>query len=65
MANGWTHPDPITATKEVIAPLVAGLLGMIVVPAALFKLAHMLFPSADWDGKFICESIKLISPGWS
>ena len=55
MANGWTHPDPITATKEVIAPLVAGLLGMIVVPAASFKLAHMLFPSADWDGKFICK----------
>lgn len=58
MENGWTHPDPITATKEVIAPLVAGLLGMIVVPATLFKLADILFPSADLDGKFICKLIS-------
>jgi len=53
MENGWTHLDPVPATKEVIAPLVAGLLGMITVPGALFKLAHILFPSADFDGKFI------------
>ncbi|KAF8629103.1 hypothetical protein AX15_003588 [Amanita polypyramis BW_CC] len=53
MENGWTHPDPVTATKEVIAPLVAGLLGMIVVPVALFKLAYTLFPRAEVDGKFI------------
>ncbi|KAG1811581.1 hypothetical protein EV424DRAFT_1570387 [Suillus variegatus] len=32
--NGWTHPDPKQATKEVIIPLVAGLLGMLVLPAA-------------------------------
>lgn len=32
--NGWTHPDPKQATKEVIMPLVAGLLGMLVLPAA-------------------------------
>ncbi|OCH96342.1 hypothetical protein OBBRIDRAFT_816012 [Obba rivulosa] len=32
--NGWTHPDPIRATKEVIAPVAVGLLGMVVLPAA-------------------------------
>ncbi|OAX41033.1 hypothetical protein K503DRAFT_713394 [Rhizopogon vinicolor AM-OR11-026] len=32
--NGWIHPDPKQATKEVIIPLVTGLLGMLVLPAA-------------------------------
>lgn len=30
--NGWTNPDPIKATKEVIGPLTVGLLGMILLP---------------------------------
>ncbi|EKM50520.1 uncharacterized protein PHACADRAFT_263859 [Phanerochaete carnosa HHB-10118-sp] len=33
--NGWTHPDPVKATKEVIAPLTVGLLGMILLPPAV------------------------------
>lgn len=33
--NGWTHPDPKQATKKVIVPLVVGLLGMLVLPAAV------------------------------
>ena len=37
--NGWTHPDPIKATKEVIAPLTVGLIGMILLP-----------PGAVWLG---------------
>ncbi|KAM6496827.1 hypothetical protein JOM56_007300, partial [Amanita muscaria] len=53
MENGWSHPDPVTATKEVIAPLVAGLLGMITIPGALFKFAYVFFPNADFDGKFV------------
>ena len=64
MENGWTHPDPFTATKEVIAPLMAGLLGMIVVPVALFKLAYVLFPGAELGGKFVCKSIKLSQASW-
>ncbi|KAG1738893.1 uncharacterized protein EDB91DRAFT_1137224 [Suillus paluster] len=32
--NGWTHPDPKQATREVIIPLVVGLFGMLVLPAA-------------------------------
>ncbi|KIJ65205.1 hypothetical protein HYDPIDRAFT_175219 [Hydnomerulius pinastri MD-312] len=33
--NGWTHPDPRRTTKELILPLSAGLLGMLVVPAGI------------------------------
>ncbi|KAG0698227.1 hypothetical protein DFH29DRAFT_834916 [Suillus ampliporus] len=32
--NGWTHPDPKQATKEVIIPLAGALLSMLVLPAA-------------------------------
>ncbi|KAI0064059.1 hypothetical protein BV25DRAFT_1990235 [Artomyces pyxidatus] len=30
--HGWTNPDPIQATTEVIIPLLAGLIGMLVLP---------------------------------
>lgn len=33
LGNGWSNPDPQQATKELIFPLVAGLLGMLVLPA--------------------------------
>ncbi|KAJ7623737.1 hypothetical protein FB45DRAFT_1089571, partial [Roridomyces roridus] len=42
--NGWTHPDPVTATKEVIGPLVFGLLGMILLPGAVFLSAQQFIP---------------------
>ncbi|KAF7317716.1 RING-CH-type domain-containing protein [Mycena kentingensis (nom. inval.)] len=42
--NGWTHPEPITATKEVIGPLIFGLLGMIVFPAGIFVVAQRFLP---------------------
>ncbi|KAJ7708893.1 hypothetical protein B0H17DRAFT_1174191 [Mycena rosella] len=42
--NGWTHPEPITATKEVIGPLVFGLLGMILLPGGVFLLAQHFIP---------------------
>ncbi|KAI6014054.1 hypothetical protein BKA83DRAFT_4353502 [Pisolithus microcarpus] len=31
--NGWSNPDPQQATKDLIFPLVAGLTGMLVLPA--------------------------------
>ncbi|PCH44456.1 hypothetical protein WOLCODRAFT_90853 [Wolfiporia cocos MD-104 SS10] len=37
---GWTSPDPIKATKEVIAPVMTGLLGMIFLPAGLLWGVH-------------------------
>ncbi|KAJ3557499.1 hypothetical protein NM688_g1443 [Phlebia brevispora] len=33
--HGWTHPHPYVATKEVIAPIVVGLIGMITLPPAI------------------------------
>ncbi|KAJ6568247.1 hypothetical protein DFH09DRAFT_1261311 [Mycena vulgaris] len=42
--NGWTHPEPITATKEVIGPLTFGLLGMILLPGGAFLLAQHFIP---------------------
>lgn len=42
--NGWTHPEPITATKEVIGPLTFGLLGMILLPGGIFLLAQHFIP---------------------
>ncbi|KAJ7881172.1 hypothetical protein B0H13DRAFT_2049858 [Mycena leptocephala] len=42
--NGWTHPEPITATKEVIAPVTFGLLGMIFLPGGAFLLAQHFIP---------------------
>ncbi|KAJ7777220.1 hypothetical protein B0H16DRAFT_1301759 [Mycena metata] len=42
--NGWTHPEPITATKEVIGPLTFGLLGMILLPGGVFLLAQHFIP---------------------
>jgi len=40
--NGWSRPDPMTATKEVIGPAVGGLLAMLAFPVGLlwmFKTA--------------------------
>jgi E3 ubiquitin-protein ligase MARCH6 len=42
--NGWTHPDPITATKDVIGPVAGGLTGMILLPALIFYAIHFFFP---------------------
>jgi len=33
--NGWARPDPFTATREAIAPLTVGLLGMILLPGGV------------------------------
>ncbi|KAJ3801118.1 hypothetical protein GGU11DRAFT_675866 [Lentinula aff. detonsa] len=42
--NGWTHPDPIAATKDVIAPVAGGLTGMIILPGLVFCAVVQLFP---------------------
>ena len=54
--NGWTHSNPVTATKEVIAPAVCGLSAMIALPALFFHLSQQCFPILSIDNnKFICE----------
>lgn len=52
--NGWTHPDPITATKEVIAPMTGGLALLLFFPAGIVLGLRQYIPSAI-DGKFVCE----------
>jgi len=54
MANGWTKPDPVQATKEVIAPLVFGLISMIAVPGAVFRAANFLLPRIKMDNRAPC-----------
>ncbi|KAG7093540.1 hypothetical protein E1B28_007211 [Marasmius oreades] len=49
--NGWTHPDPIAATRDVIIPLVSGLLGMILLPGAVFRGMQYLIPSFNVDNR--------------
>jgi len=43
--NGWTRPDPVAATKEVIGPVVGGLLGMILLPPLAAWLSLHLVPN--------------------
>ncbi|TFK63266.1 hypothetical protein BDN72DRAFT_964036 [Pluteus cervinus] len=51
--NGWTHQDPIAATKEVIGPVVVGLLGMILVPGTAYRIMHNALPPQFIDDKTI------------
>lgn len=43
LSNGWSNPDPRHATKQLIVPLIAGLLGMLVIPAGLVYLVREIF----------------------
>lgn len=68
MTNGWVRLDPIAATKEVIAPLFGGLLGMILVPGLGVQLIRHLVPAFTPHRNVICtfspplvhESLPLI-----
>ncbi|KAG5654209.1 hypothetical protein H0H81_006242 [Sphagnurus paluster] len=53
IANGWTKSDPMQATREVIGPVVGGLLGMIILPGAVFRAVQHFFPQMPVDDKFI------------
>ncbi|KIY52974.1 hypothetical protein FISHEDRAFT_34386, partial [Fistulina hepatica ATCC 64428] len=50
--NGWTHPDPVYATKEVIVPLTVGLLGMILFPPLVLKTVLFVIPIVEMDDRF-------------
>ncbi|KAF9460561.1 hypothetical protein BDZ94DRAFT_1197761 [Collybia nuda] len=51
--NGWTHPDPMQATREVIGPVTGGLLGMIIFPGVVFQAVQYFLPTLPVDDKFI------------
>ncbi|KAL1742132.1 hypothetical protein HDZ31DRAFT_84364 [Schizophyllum fasciatum] len=53
MNGGITHPDPIAATKLVIAPVVGSLLLLILFPAAVFKACLLAFPGWGIAGKVL------------
>ncbi|TBU39775.1 hypothetical protein BD309DRAFT_1083198 [Dichomitus squalens] len=54
LRNGWTHLDPVRATKDVIAPLTLGLSGMIVLPAVvLWGLQRVVTLPLDGDFLFL------------
>ncbi|KAF9644718.1 hypothetical protein BDM02DRAFT_3263386 [Thelephora ganbajun] len=40
--NGWSRPDPMTATKEVIGPAVGGLLAMLAFPVGMVWIFKLL-----------------------
>ncbi|KZS94639.1 hypothetical protein SISNIDRAFT_410077 [Sistotremastrum niveocremeum HHB9708] len=58
--RGWTKPNPETATRMVIAPVVFGLVGMIAFPPAVMWIASVSFKwltglrlLAPFDDKFL------------
>jgi E3 ubiquitin-protein ligase MARCH6 len=51
--NGWIHPDPINATREAIAPIIIGLVGMILFPFAVYRGLRYLLPFLPIDNKFM------------
>ena len=58
--RGFMHPDPVLATREVIAPLTGGLLGMIILPGAIFRTLQHFFPELPLDNRFVCTLFHLI-----
>ncbi|KAH9987162.1 hypothetical protein BJV74DRAFT_885714 [Russula compacta] len=55
-AHGWTNPEPFSATAEVIAPLVIGLMGMLALPPAVVVLLRRVVP-VQVDQRFILMHI--------
>lgn len=57
--NGWTRPDPFSATIDVIAPLAFGLMGMILLPPALLWGSRKVV-DLPIDDDFLCERILIL-----
>jgi len=54
LSNGWTHPDPRHATKELILPLLACLLTMLLFPAGtVYVLRELLHVPLDKTFLFV------------
>jgi hypothetical protein len=57
--NGWSYPDPLATTTELVIPATLGLLGMLLVPAAAYKLMSYYFPVAWQSDRMLCKSNNL------
>jgi hypothetical protein len=55
MTHGWTRPDPVSATKEVIGPLAGWLLGMTFFPGLVFRTMQYFLPNISLDNRFMCK----------
>ncbi|KAH0836469.1 hypothetical protein J3R83DRAFT_8078 [Lanmaoa asiatica] len=54
LSNGWTHPDPRHATKELILPLLASLLAILLLPAGtVYVLREWLHVSLNKKFLFV------------
>ncbi|KAF9642788.1 hypothetical protein BDM02DRAFT_3264335 [Thelephora ganbajun] len=42
LRNAWSRPDPVTATKEIIGPVVGGLLVMLAFPVGMLWIFKLL-----------------------
>jgi E3 ubiquitin-protein ligase MARCH6 len=52
--NGWTHPDLVAATREVIGPVTGGLTLLLLFPPAILWASRQFF-LLPVGGKLICE----------
>ncbi|KAF6753084.1 hypothetical protein DFP72DRAFT_903296 [Ephemerocybe angulata] len=61
VANGWVRVEPIKATKEVIAPLVGGLLAMTLAPSICLQLVKYFLPTiASRAIRFLLQNLHPI-----
>lgn len=52
--HGWTHPQPWTATKDVILPVIGCLVTLIVLPPAVLQVLQRVF-NYHLDENVLCE----------
>ena len=57
---GWRRPEAVEATRQIILPVTAGLLGMLLLPIALILGLQRLLPSTVND-KALCQLSAFLS----
>lgn len=60
LERGWMAVDAVEATMDVIAPLSAGLVGMILLPALLLQAGRLVLARVGIDAPFMRQSVFLI-----
>ncbi|KAF9054671.1 hypothetical protein BJ165DRAFT_734901 [Panaeolus papilionaceus] len=57
LTQGWTRPDPIRATRNIIAPIVLSSSMVILIPITLFLTVGTMFPNANLDTRTLYTQI--------